>query len=1362
MKTQKPEVRSQEPGAKKIAPGLSPVCHLPSPARRERGIALVITLILLSVTLIMAVAFLAVARRERNSVSTTTDTATARLAADSALAAAQAQIAAGILATNTGIYNYHLLVSTNYLNTNFVAGVASPTNVYYYYPNGNLLVGNDLVQNIANLWLLPRAPVFVYNRTTGSNDFRFYLDANRNGQFEANGLVPDAEFQGGVLVTNSNIPEVGDPEWIGVLERPDQPHGPNNKFIARYAFLAQPIGNSLDLNAIHNQTLNTGLGAADGFFRNQGVGSWELNLAGFLADLNTNVWGQVIGAPSLYYQYNWPLTGFANSGYAFEDARALLAWRYNFSYANLATANNSFTNLFNYPNAVDLYSDGPLQTTVDTNISLMPDNIFAHWAGGDNTNSSANRFFALPSDLFGANGQNLGNFPAHLAAAGNSADTYDRYTFYRLLDQIGTDSTADDRRMNARTSAPAGRSRTDSTADDRRMNVNYRNVTNGVVVPGLETNLFAWTPLEFFTNAADRLLQHYTANWIAHNTNYFTNTFGASTTQPFGVANIPVYVNGQFVYTPAVNRLLQLAANIYDATTQNLNKDGHDCPHVFRPTFWVTNENSYRNIYISGYEEVSSLNSFSIGNAPLDQPVDLSALPYGATFGLATKNANVFGVPWIIGAKKGLPSFNGFSMVNLVQVSRKLQVSRSDITKGGATATNEMFLMGITNQLNFSFWNSYNSGYTSSVPLTVYFSDIVSMALTNTVNPSFPFPAANPTTVQFQFTNNPTIWLGSAWLASGTTDPQGQSAATNSFISGVINYPFLPQSIYRFGGIGFQLANLAVGDLWETNYSSPPVFPSFGLTTTNRVQAFIVDGTNVIDYVQLSGPDVSPTFNDPNNEGLLDNYPVQKGHYWSTNAAGVGASSPTPTWGVINQLSTSQNPGLAPLNGWKTPPNMPNALKTQQLEGSYFAAFFTGGLVKGTDNKFYANTNYVMQAPYTPVRTFWQYVLWQANDPLVHYLASDLTSANNLTRQTRSDNLVNSPIQTVSLTDVNASASRYQPWGRNMQMATLSETAVATNAYDLRFRDPLVWNADSWDFPTGKLPNVGWLGRVHRGTPWQTVYLKQRDVLLEDFPFGGNTVNIGTNTWAQWTGDTQTSFNNSPYDAVNSAPVSDRDLFDLFTATPNANATRGTLSVNQTHLAAWSALFSGLVALTNATDAPFATTTPVINNLIIPPAGPDAANSGVGLILNGTEGINNTRSNFVNADGVVGAFEKVGDILNVPAYTEKSPFLNHSDDQHTAFDISDELYEWLPQQTLGLLRAGDTARYVVYCYGQTLHPAPNGLVLDNSAGEFGLCTNYQITAESAARAVIRVEKHIVNGGTNYSTVIESFNPLPPN
>ena len=67
------------------------------------------------------------------------------------------------------------------------------------------------------------------------------------------------------------------------------------------------------------------------------------------------------------------------------------------------------------------------------------------------------------------------------------------------------------------------------------------------------------------------------------------------------------------------------------------------------------------------------------------------------------------------------------------------------------------------------------------------------------------------------------------------------------------------------------------------------------------------------------------------------------------------------------------------------------------------------------------STNAV-QVPYTPTRTKVQYSTWQANDPLVHYLASDLSDA--------ADDAINN---NVALVDSPASLgqpnSRYMPWG---------------------------------------------------------------------------------------------------------------------------------------------------------------------------------------------------------------------------------------------------------------------------------------------------------------------------------------------
>ena len=1283
------------------------------------GIALVITLILLSVTLVMAVAFLAIARRERNSVTTSTDTATARLATDSALAAAQAQIVANILST-TNPYNYSLLVSTNYISGvgyDTVAG-ANLTNVSYNYPNGNSIVGNDLIQNIANLYLLPRAPVFVYNRNTGTNDFRYYLDLNRNGQFETN---------------NPPYTTAGDPEWIGILERPDQPHSPNNKFVARYAFFAQPVGNGLDLNFIHNQVLSpsssmlANIAANDGYFRNEGVGTWELNLAAFLADLNTNQWNPPLGN---YYQYNRATTGFANSGNAFYDAGSLLAWRYGNNFNTLATPWSGLLNALAKGN-VDGYTLGPLMTTT---VLPTPNSLtiaVGPWDASDNTN----RFFALPSELFDAT-KSSSFFVNRLAAAGSTTNLYDRYTFYRMFDQLGTDSTV----------------------DDARMNLNYDNLdAAGNVIAGAETNCTAWTPLRFFTNAANVMLQHYTANWRSQNFNYFTNTFGAITTNAFGVTAIPVYVNDQFVYTPAVNRLLQLAANMYDATTNS------PWPSVFRPMFTVVQNGTYRDVFITGYNYVSTVSGPSDPNYFL-QPADVATV-VSANLGAVISTVNIYGVPWIIGAKKGLPNFNEFSMENNLSVTRRLQLTRQTNASPSKapiiTSTNQMYMMSLNSSLGIELWNSYANNYPGTI--IVGLSESASLTITND-DPGF---QAHPGVVQpmtFSTNNFSAPYQISSWTGAGVAPWFGGNPNTASFRIVSFTGPTLTNSVYRSpsasGGtvpLGLTapcfiptnyFGYLGTTMLFESNSLSGFHLPQFGVVLTNRLQVFMLDLTNgvyhVIDYVHFAGPDGGFNVNAGLADADADNNLVG---VWDTNYPSGSAAPAGPTYGILNQIAISKSGAVPGEDGkWNADPQAIPLGGTKDQQVAFFQAFFKPGN-KTTSPVGATNMLSSMEAPYAPTRYIVQYLTWQVNDPLVHYLGSDIDyaiSPNSSTTPSPGVNHYNAGQIFSTLTGLNLGRlnDRFMPWGSNPTWTSEQIVNNDTNNFNLAERDPLMTVPDKWDFPTGKLPTIGWLGRIHRGTSWQTVYLKASDFLANN--------NFGA--WQFWTG------NGNVFDATNSAPVADRDLFDLFSTALSGNATHGTLSINQTHLASWSALFSGVVALTNMTDVPADGTTPVVTNIVISPAGTDTVNSAISLLLNGTEGINATRAAFTNADGLVGAFEHLGDILRVPSLTEQSPFINHSDNAHADYDISDELYEWLPQQTLGLLRASSTPRFVIYCYGQTLRPARDGLVT-SSGNQFGLCTNYQVTAESAARVVLRVD----NAKTSSPRiVIESFNTLPPN
>jgi len=917
-----------------------------------------------------------------------------------------------------------------------------------------------------------------------------------------------------------------------------------------------------------------------------------------------------------------------------------------------------------FQNNIDVYSDWTPPMTAPAGINVSGQNVQWLWAGADNTNH-----FFTPEELFNPN-ESSPLFVNSLLAAGTTNSTYDRYTFYRLLSQLGTDS------------AP----------DSGKMNLNYQNVdTNGNVVHGMETNFIAWTnALQFFTNAADRLLRAYTTQWRNGNPTNFATTFYWATNfnfvnadqwtnyPAFGVGHIPVLVSNQFVYSSAVNRLLQLAANMYDATTNNfgVNGNNYNYPSVFRPTFWVAYEYGYTNVYINGYQQVVLVSGTN--DVQLNWPQEVTSLQFGASTNNYPNGVNVYGVPWIIGAKKGFPNFNKFGLQNVVQITRKLQVWRSTIPTTTSTvfATNQLYVFSVSNSIGIECWNSYSNSYPN--PVQIVARDNITMLLTNSWSatpwyfPTFPLPYLIATNIVLN-----SSWPGSAWI------PFNGAPSTNSFIVPINKtVMFLTNSGFYFGTTppGFSgFVPVGINPGWETNRTDYTI-PQFGLLTTNRLQLFMLDGNHVIDYVQFAGPQSI------RNLDAEFQTSVQTSGYnnmWSTalNSSGV-------PWGIINQIDESDH-GTASDPVWSQ-----SDPATVQKEIDGFSTFM--GLT-GVPYPLWTNdpaviamqTNYVMQVPCTPTVTAYEYSSWQANDPLVHNLASDLnffgTEANG--GPTTGTHLWTSdtPVPRPSFNEVN---DRYQPWGAKM----LQTPGVDVNSCNLAFKDPLVRASDYWDFPTNKFPTVGWLGRVHRGTPWQSVYLKAFDVLSETIQ--GN--NIGTNTWVQWTGDNQLTYGQY-FDAANTAPVQDRLLFDLFTTAFNDNAARGTLSVNQNHLAAWSALFSGVVAISNnAADNssirfnshPQFQNSSISNTfVIIQPAGPAGINSPLGQLVNGVHGINNMRANFTNTDGLVGMFEHMGDILSVPQFAEQSPFLNLDSGVQLTNGISDEAYEMIPGQLLSLLRA---------------------------------------------------------------------------
>ena len=1248
----------------------------------QRGVALVTTLVMLAVVTFMAITFLAVSRRERSSVGVTEEQTSARLMAEAALARAQGEMISRML-SQTNLLAYDMMVSTNFIERNGfnpaqTAGSYNFENVNYdYRENGTRLTERDRLVVMTNLFYDPRPPVYARPNDDPKTpwDFRFYLDLNRNARFETNGVLPemsprnffyDANMQEvrqarGVL-SNSFV---GDPEWIGVLQHPDMPHSSTNRFIGRYAFLVQPMGKSLDFNAIHNNARFQSVADTNraGFYRNQGVGSWELNLAAFFRDLNTNIW----------FNYDYAGYGADQTSRPFVDALSLLRYRYQNKYTTLS----SVEYLFGAPGAnsfrsdyVDGYTDSPsingfkpFQT--DNDDPTRP------WPGAENP-----RGYFEPQELF--NPTRVNNLmAASLQTIGytNSA-SYNRYTFYRMLGQIGMDSV------------PANRD---------KINLNYDNTP-----PLSATNFVPWEPLKFFGVVANRLLAaNRTTNlyWVNGGKAILTNVYVASTQvrRDFGLGNITLYDARRYPsneYSGSIHRLLQLAVNLYDATTNRQFLGTNVYPTVFRPRFGVDGQR----IYISGWREVTNdLQFLSRPLLDLGDPADRARLA-------SEPDAYVYGVPLLIGAKKGLPNFNEFSLLNVAQVTRKLEVRKPPRAALGVKPSqiNQMYLLSISNQFGIECWNSYTQNVARSMSILVAGDLRQTLFITNT-------GAANSFTRVTNSTHYSTNFTFPNWRAGEFRIPVLRSVL------------FLPESVFRTTPrLGFERST--TNSAFTQRLSAYP--PGWRMDVTNRFYYALVDtaANRILDFASFAGMsggmDITGEIAGRSQVPIVGSV-SEPPNAWLTNQvsgpAYISPTLPVPS-GVRNQLEIG-------LGNESTSEQQWTSYSQQAAEGMdkrksidrfrifvglsplYYTGSQTNQLLADLRGKD------AVQVPYSPTRKIYQELSWQANDPLVHYEEEDLLDPFNRPGDPRRTNSVRYAVPpNIQLTNSNLGLlnERYQPWGGNPNQS------VNRLATDNRVKDPLVRRSDDWDFPTNKLPNIGWIGRVHRGTPWQTVYLKSGV--------------IDTNVWFNWAGSYGTH------------PTNDWLLPDLFTVAPSDAAARGLLGVNQTNLAAWSAVLSGVTVLTNVGTITSLRTNaePPFDVMLIQPA----AQLNSPQLRYIVAGINRTRSFETN-----GVFSSLGRILSVPELTVASPYLN------TNNVVNDAILERIPQQVLSLLQA-DQPRFAVYAFGQALREAPSSIYL--GPGPFNkLCTNYQVKGEFVLKAVVRVE----GPPTKPCAVIESFNEL---
>lgn len=691
---------------------------------------------------------------------------------------------------------------------------------------------------------------------------------------------------------------------------------------------------------------------------------------------------------------------------------------------------------------------------------------------------------------------------------------------------------------------------------------------------------------------------------------------------------LPVYPTN--AYTPAVQRLLQLTANIYDATTTNF------YPSVFQPLF--TTDGTGTNLFLTGYRQVVSVSGPY--DAQLAPPVDFDGVNYwqqpftnGAT--------NFYNVPWIIGVRKGLPNFNQFTALNAVQVARKLEYSRLNLTAPiSEYVTNQCYVIGVSNSTSVSFWNSYSNAYPN--PVQISGAVLTAMSLSASSN------TWNSGLVAARFN-----WLVSNWPGAQWTNgfyPYLKNPAAASFVSFTNGYSFIsPNASFWPSTASFNegTANFDPGPLMP--------LPALQLNTTNWIYAVMLDGTHVIDYVQLKPPPQSTNL----TWALADPAPgttptsLNDGYVWATNIDNMGGIQ-----GIDEQWFISI--GLAPIPyGNGVPVAQP-----------YMVAFFAGDTS--------VNSDLNIQAPYTPVRTLYCPYALQVNDPLVHYTVSDLGgSTGNLGAWQSYANLANNVwLQsdtlppTLPVPNTSTLSLRFQPWSRH------GFALLDTNAYDLALRDPVVELSDDWNFPTNQSWNLSWLGQVHRGTPWQTVYLKSANLLTET---NNDGVNIGTNTWMAWTGDGNAS------DAAAMAPVTDWQIVDLLVNLLGTNNPATQFSVNNPDTGAWAVSLNGLTVASNTLAETFAKLG------VVPPT---FANQSVS---SNDAGVASIVSAIASARAALpgGIFTNIGQLLAVPQLSQQSPYLNWNDPYQPLYGINDQAYEAIPSQLLPQLRTDSVGTLMV-------------------------------------------------------------------
>jgi hypothetical protein len=399
---------------------------------------------------------------------------------------------------------------------------------------------------------------------------------------------------------------------------------------------------------------------------------------------------------------------------------------------------------------------------------------------------------------------------------------------------------------------------------------------------------------------------------------------------PFGVTNIPVSQ-----YSPAVHRLLQVAANLYDAARSNT------FPSVFRPQVASAPEGP---IIIGYYED----NSYG------------TLIPWLST--------NQHGIPIIIGAREGFPNFNELVIDTVVFVARKLEMRRQT-TNSRPYQTNEMYVVGIENRVGVEAWNSYTNAFSNTVDIAI--ANNLTLAITNTDGLIFRTNHLSSVTAQY-----------GRWPEFVRPDMPSFPGNQPSFkIPLYTNHVALSNAIYRAGNPGWIEPFANANDFVQNSGFDTP---EWTLSLSNSFTFVIHSGGRIVDFVHLpvtNSLGLTTNFFNTQSSFNLNEGPVAL--CWSTNRH--GSSIFIPTEGVQQQIDISL--GQVPISASQWAEY--SGVSDSAADVTNFRSFVFPEL-SGSNNP-----NLIQQVPLTPARKILISARWEANDPLLHTLPEHLKDLTN-------------------------------------------------------------------------------------------------------------------------------------------------------------------------------------------------------------------------------------------------------------------------------------------------------------------------------------------------------------------------------